>query len=292
MRLQRYALIAALFLSATAGLPGLAQADPQPPPAAPEALTPRVRLPIILRPTACPATSGNSYTSGIMYQYDTDNPVRPAWNHADKNLDLRGYSATSGTKALINIGRDPNETSQPPQLATLFSPARVPTISTLYRVNNWNWATSPNPGTRGTPITNPAVTLLGLATTPGEQLHASTHGRNIGNDFGLGGSMVIYADANSVTLHFTREDSAARGYTVHVDNICTDPNLLALYNALDGGARYAYPSPGYNLPGLTAGKVFGTARGAEIGVALVDTGAFMDPRSCLEWWEIRPGYTC
>jgi hypothetical protein len=264
-----------------------------------EALAPSntLYLPIIRKPLACPATSGRSYGSGIMYQFDNDNPVRPAWNHADKNLDLRGYSLTTGTKGLIDVGRDAGETAQPPQLKTLFSPARVPTFPNVYRVNNWNWGTSPAPGTRGTPITNPGVTLISMQTTAGEELHAPTHGRNIGDDFGQGGSMVIYADANSIAIHYTREDTAANGYTVHVDNICTDPNLLALYNSLDNAARNTYSSSrpyGYNLPGLTAGKVFGTARSGEIFVALVDSGAFMDPRSCKEFWfwEVPAGGPC
>ena len=80
-----------------------------------------------------------------------------------------------------------------------------------------------------------------------------------------------------------------------MDNICTDPNLLALYNTLDDpdGPRYEYHGNGrygYDLPTLAAGQPFGTARGTEVVVAIVDTGHFMDPRSCEEWWQIRPGY--
>jgi hypothetical protein len=45
------------------------------------------------------------------------------------------------------------------------------------------------------------------------------------------------------------------------------------------------------LPVLPAGKPIGVARGNELVVAVVDTGTFMDPRSCNEWWQIRPGYT-
>jgi hypothetical protein len=111
--------------------------------------------------------------------------------------------------------------------------------------------------------------------------------------------IVLFADEDTVALRYTREDSAApSGYTVHVDNICTDPNLLTLYNSLDdpGGARYTYVPPegrpyGYDLPALPAGHPLGTARSGETVVAIVDTGAFMDTRSCNEWWQIRPGYT-
>jgi hypothetical protein len=257
----------------------------------------RVRLPLVIKPTAqqaggCPSTSARSYSSGIIYQFDHDNPVRPAYNHADKNIDLRGYVSTNSPAVFVDYGvGDP---IQPPQFASLFSPQRVPNFGS-FRVNSWNWAPSPNPGSAGGPVTDPVVTVLGLQTTAGEQLHAPTHGRNIGDDFGQGGSMVIYADSDTITLKFAREDSAApgTGYTVHIDNICTDPNLLALYNSLDGAARNTYSSNRpyfYHLPGLTAGKVFGTARGNQIRVAIVDSGAYMDPRSCNDWWQVRPGH--
>ncbi|RMD49292.1 MAG: hypothetical protein D6835_05485, partial [Candidatus Thermofonsia bacterium] len=51
-------------------------------------VTPRAYLPIIVGPPAfsCATTSTNSYISGTVYQFDTDNPVRPAYNHADKNI--------------------------------------------------------------------------------------------------------------------------------------------------------------------------------------------------------------
>ncbi len=240
----------------------------------------------------CPTTSSRSYSSGIIFQFDNDDPVRPAWNHADKNLALRSYSLTSAPKNLVNLGSD--DPIQPPQLATLFAPSRVPIFSNVYRANTWNWAQSPDPGTPGGPITDWPVTVIGMQTAPGEPLRAPTHGRDIGAPFGTGGSMIIFADADSLTLHFTREDTAAVGYTVHIDNICTDPNLLALYNSLDNTARNTYSAArpySYNLPGLTAGQILGVARDTEIRVALVDTGAFMDPRSQFEWWQIGGGAT-
>lgn len=94
-------------------------------------------------------------------------------------------------------------------------------------------------------------------------------------------------------LKYTCEDSSAVGYTVHVDRVNVAPNLLALYKQLDdpNGPRYMYPNNSYHLPSLPAGQPFGTARGMVIVVAIVDTGTFMDPRSCNEWRQIRPGYT-
>ena len=50
--------------------------------------------------------------------------------------------------------------------------------------------------------------------------------------------IVLHADERRVALRYTREDSAgARGYTVHLDGLCTDPNLLALYVGLDARDR-------------------------------------------------------
>jgi hypothetical protein len=278
-------LVACAFLA-------LSAMDVEGAPSVPAGFTPTnfVYLPLILGGQyTCPTTSANSYSYGVAYQYDTDSPVRPAYLHADKNLALRSYGATAPPlRELVNYGSD--DPTQPPQFATLFQPYRVPPLVNFYRVYHWNWAPSPAPGSRGNPITDYPATALGLQTTPGDVLHVPASG------YGIGGGMevlILFADEDSITLRYTREDSSAPpGYTVHVDNICTDPNLLALYNALDvsTGPRYQYPNAAYNLPNLPAGKPFGTARGGEIVVAIVDTGTFLDPRSCNEWWQVRPGY--
>jgi hypothetical protein len=245
----------------------------------------------------CPTTSTNQYASGTAYRYDQDDPVRPAYNHADKNLDLRGYTPNTDPglqRELVDYGSD--DPTQPPQLATLFSPYRVPTLGSFYRVYNWIWMTSPAPGFRGGPITDWPVTALGMQTTPREAIHTPASGYDIGGGMEV---IVLFADEDTIALKYARQDSAgAPGYTVHLDNICTDPNLLALYDQLDdpNGPRYSssfFHIP-YDLPTLSAGQPLGTARGTEIVVAIVDTGAFMDTRSCNEWWQIRPGYigTC
>ncbi|MBN1976815.1 MAG: hypothetical protein JW918_05390, partial [Anaerolineae bacterium] len=248
-----------------------------------------VYLPLVLdEQYTCPAASGNIYDYGIANQYDTDNPVRPAYLHADKNLALRSYTPTDPPlRELVNYGS--GDPIQPPQFATLFDPPRVPALVNFYRVHDWYWAPSPAPGTRGSPLTNYPVTALGLQTTPGEVLSVPESGYNIGGGMEV---LVLFADEDSVALHYGREDSSAPGYTVHVDNICTDPNLLVLYNSLDDpdGPRYQFPNPSYDLPNLPAGHPFGTARGDEVVVAIVDSGGFMDPRSCNEWWQMRPGY--
>jgi hypothetical protein len=243
-------------------------------------------------PYVCPKASSNSYSKGKAYQYDKDNPVRPASKHADKNLELRGYTPNTDPnlkRELVNYGS--GDPTQPPQFATLFKPFQVPHLKNFYMVHHWIWAPSPNPGRRGDPITDYPVTALGLETTPGQVLHVPTSGYDIGGGMEV---LVIFADEDTIALRYTREDSSGSpGYTVHVDNICTDPNLLALYKETDdpGGPRYEYPNDSYKLPNLPARKPFGTARSSEIVVAIVDTGSFMDPRSCNEWWQIRPGYS-
>jgi hypothetical protein len=285
---MRTSRVTFLFLAAVVALAAHGGA-----PAARAGVEYRAYLPIVRKASAsagvCPTSSGNSYQAGPAIQWDTDNPVRLASQHADKNINLRGYTSTSGNTGFVNYGSD--DPTQPPQLATLFNPNRVP-ASSLYRINNWNWAPSPSAGTPGGPVTIPPVTVIGMQTTTGEALRAPTSGYDIGGGMEV---IVIYADADTIALQYGRTDSAASGYTVHVDNICTDPNLLNLYNSLDGGARYVYKgtpdtTPDYNLPNLPAGQVFGTARGTQVRVAIVDSGAYMDPRSCNEWWQIRPNH--
>jgi len=265
-----------------------------------------VYLPLVARHLSaytCPVTSTNLYISGRVHQIDTDDPVRPAHNHADKNLSLRGYTPNTDPnlqRELVSYGTEGVDDTQPPQFATLFMPYRVPDLSGFYQVYDWNWATSPEPGTRGDPLAGFPVTALGLETTAGEVLCVPKSGYDIGVVVVPMGFqvMVLYADEDTIALRYTSDDSSAtNGYTVHIDNICTDPNLLTLYNALDDpdGPRYVYKSLEerpylYDLPGLYAGQPFGTARGTEIVVAIADTGSFMDPRSCAEWWQIQPGY--
>jgi len=255
----------------------------------------RVHLPLILKPAgsvspACPTSSTNSYAQGPATQSDGDNPVRPANAHADKNLALRGYVANTDADLRRELVAYDSAPTQPPQFATLFSPDRVPPLSSFNRVYDWKWSPSPEPGSRGAPLTKYRVTALGLQVSPGEALHVPASAYDIGQGFEV---IVLQADERRVALHYGREDSAARGYTVHIEGLCTDPNLLALYNQLNAtnGPRYVFPASQYPLPVLPAGQPIGVARGTEVGVAIVDTGKFMDPRSCNEWWQIRPGYT-
>jgi len=292
--MNRVRLFVGLLVLLLVGLLAVSLIDMEDVSADPLALTPTayVYLPLVSRGYTCPTESSRQYESGWAAQYDADDPVRPAAAHADKNLALRGYAPNTGggfRRELVDYGSD--DDTRPPQIATLFEPHRVPELTEFYQVHHWNWAPSPEPGTRGDPIGNPPVTALGLSTTPGEALHVPVSGYDIGGGMEV---LVLFADEDTIALRYTREDSSGSpGYTIHVDNICVDPNLLALYNQLDdpNGPRYVYPNPdGYLLPNLPAGKVFGTARVEEVVVAIVDTGVFMDTRSCNEWWQERPGY--
>jgi hypothetical protein len=257
-------------------------------------LVPVAYLPLVttapLPEFVCATTSTRQYVSGPVFQHDLDNPVRPAYNHADKNIALRGYVLNTDPnlrRQLVDYGVD--DPTQPPQLATLFQPYRVPPFAGFYKVHHWSWATSPSPGTRSGPIDVPPTTAVSFTLPPGEPLRVPVSGYDIGGGAEV---VILFADADTITLHYTREDTAAVGYTIHIDRICTDPNLLALYNSLDApnGSRYQFPSAGYPLPALPAGKIFGTTGNQAMIVAIADTGAFQDPRSCNEWWQIKPGY--
>jgi hypothetical protein len=121
------------------------------------------------------------------------------------------------------------------------------------------------------------VTLIDLATTPGETLYAPQSGYSIGEGFQV---LVLYATADRLTLKYTREDNVVWGYTIHLERICTDPTLLALYEDRDRAGRGT-------LPALRARQPLGRALGPAVGVAVRDSGTFMDPRSVGDWWAGR-----
>ncbi len=194
---------------------------------------------------------------------------RPAAEHADLNLALRGWSTTGGTLGLVDI--DGPTDSLAPQLDTVFADHRVPAIAQNYRVNNWNWDTNQPAG----PITDWEVTLIGVVTTPGEILGVPDSGYDIGEGMDV---RVLYADSDSITLKYTREDNVVYGYTAHIEGLCVEPTLLALYQSCDDAGRG-------ELPALAGGQPIGRARTAETKLVIRDTGAFMDPRARKDWWQ-------
>jgi hypothetical protein len=160
-----------------------------------------------------------------------------------------------------------------PQLPGLFADKRTPVFSNVYRVNQWDWGRN----ARGGPIGDFEVTLAGLVAKPGETVHVPPSGYSIGQGYAV---LVLYADTQRITLKYTGEDSVVNGYAVHVEGVCVEPNLLALYERMNAAGRG-------QLPALRAGQALGRARENEIQVAVRDTGRFMDPRTRKDWWRGR-----
>jgi hypothetical protein len=146
----------------------------------------------------------------------------------------------------------------------------LPSFSSAYRVHDWDW-TSMRPGE---PITAWPVTLLGLRTSPGDAISMPESGYSIGSGYA---ALVLYANARRITLKYTREDNVVLGYTLHLEGLCVDPPLRALYDAMDREGRR-------RLPSLRGGQPFATAHGDQVLLAIRDSGTFMDPRSRKDWW--------
>ncbi len=233
--------------------------QPEPAPSPPPSPSPSPEV------DPCAPIPGERYGSLPIVGPPTD---RPAAEHGDLNLALRGYTPTRGQAGLIDMSgpTDPRA----PQLTGLFADRRIPTFTGLYRVHEWDWATN----SRGQPITAYEVTLAGLRVTPGEPIHVPNAGYDIGRGYQV---LVLYADPERLTLKYTGEDSVVSGYTLHLENVCPAPDLLALYERLNAAGRR-------ELPALRAGQALGRARGQEIRVAIRDTGRFMDPRVRKDWW--------
>ena len=232
------------------------------------ALTPRAYLPLIVRPSG-PACAPTGQTYGQLA------PIDPATGdmskHPDINLAVRGYEPTTAYLGLVDYtgNVDPNS----PQLYTLFTNNRTPVFNATYRVHSWDWTCN----CRGGPITKWDVTLLGMRTTTGEIIHLPVAGYDVGGGYG---ALVLYAEPTRITLKYTREDNVVAGYTIHLENICVDANLLAKYRSLNAAGRA-------ELPALWPGQPLGRASGSEIDAAIRDSGSFLDPRLRKDWWQGR-----
>ncbi len=239
-------------------------------------MTPRIYLPhvrVAPKGYTCPATSGRQYTAIPVDSPPTD---RPADRHADLNLAMRGSERLTAPLVLINYNSGLPDNFAP-QVAGVFARPRLPALVSSYQVYDWNWACGPD-GCRGAllPSYPYPVTLLGLGSLAGETLNAPSTGREI---YGGGFiALVLYAEPNRITLKYTREDNVVHGYTVHFENVCVDPNLLAAYRYWNSAGRG-------QLPALRNGEPFGTALGGESRIAIRDNGQFQDPRSRLAWWH-------
>ncbi len=203
--------------------------------------------------------------------------------HGDLNLTRRGYEVVPEALDLVLFAgaTDPDA----PQLSRLLGSGRPPAIKAAYRVNGWIWDSGQCGGGRvhgcpGPVIADWEVTLVGLATSPGQPVAIPDRSAAIYS----GGfkALVLYADDRQITLGYTRHDSVAGGYVVHLLGICVDPNLLALYRAQNDD--HGWRATGH-LPALRSGQIIGTAQGDELKVAVRDNGSFMDPRSSKDWWR-------
>ena len=245
----------------------------------------QIYLPLVLKtlpppePT-CPTSSTATFTL-IPF---TGAPIdHPDFLHGDLNLAQRGYSQVQGVPlTLVDYtgGSDPNA----PQLSGLFADQRLPVFSAAYQVNSWDWSCGQH-GCPGPPLAIWPTTLIGMATTPGEAIYIPRRAPDI---FSQGGqnykAMVLYAEEKRITLGYTRDDSVATGYSVHLENVCVDPALLQLYRAQVGPDGFRSSS---QLPALTESQSLGAAFGQEMRVAVRDRGNFTDPRSRKDWW---PGF--
>lgn len=269
-RWQAWLLIAAGVALAIYLLHTPLQVQAASPAKGPGVITSTLYVPAVLQDVACEPIPWITYATLSVNSQPTD---IPAEQHADLNLALRGYVPTSAYLGLVDYGgpTDPGA----PQLAGLFLDQRTPTFDIAYQVYDWNWSCN----CRDQPISEPPVTLIGMGTSPGEILYVPDSGYTIGIGDGYE-VLVLYASAERITLKYTREDNVVHGYTLHVESICVEPKLLALYQSWNAAGRKY-------LPALKTRQPFGRARGSLIGVAIRDTGTFMDPRSRKDWWQGR-----
>lgn len=195
--------------------------------------------------------------------------------HADLRLALRGYEPVDAARTRID--KDGPVDSDPPQLRTLFARDAASSFGQTYQVYDWDWGCEEH-GCRGALLQTPGVTLVALHAQSDETVFIPARGRPIYADGYK--ALVLYADATHLTLGYTREDSVANGYAVHLANFCVDPNLVALYVASDAAGRKL-------LPALREGEPIGVAALGDLLVAVRDRGTFLDPRSRLDWWQGR-----
>lgn len=228
-----------------------------------------IHLPMLTAGSAS-GQSANCNVPGASYQtmgIIGDPTDRPAAEHPDLNLTIRGWIPSTAPLRLVSYG--PTEDTKAPQFDNLFQNQRLPRFTSAHSVRGWDWGSG-----QTFPPPEPYPTLLGLATTPGEVLGTPDSGYDIG---GGNDVLVLYATSNRLTLKYTREDNVVAGYTIHLENVCVEPDLLALYNQMNAAGRRS-------LPVLRGGQPIGRAAGSEILVAIRDTGAFLDPRSRNDWW--------
>lgn len=267
--------------AAFVGLPLTASLQPTPSfaPALSTNLTPRAFLPIVHSNPLCPAT-GETYTLiGVNGPYYKNNALTD--ENPDFRLSILGYVPVNEPLQLVSYGSgipDPD----PPRFPGIFAPERLPAFVAAYKRRDWNWNESGPPpyGTPGGANNDWPVSVLDLATVPGEFIHIPK--RNAPNNPSGTVAMVLYVDEDEIAVHYGDQDRVDSGYVVYLLNFCVDPNLVALYRAQLSNGRRATGQ----LPAIRNGQRIGIANRNYVTVALRDTAMFMDPRD-RSWW---PGY--
>ncbi|MFO7696561.1 MAG: hypothetical protein R6X16_05335 [Anaerolineae bacterium] len=274
LRWRRLVLAAVACVLCLSGVGRPAAAEP----AAAGDLTYRIYLPMQFRssPQGCLPIPEEVYYAIPVHGLYPDSA--PAELHPDLNLALRSYRENlTAYRGLVDYNGDFDD--QAPRLQSLFGDDRWPGIARVYQVNDWDgswpWVY------RDDFITVPSVTLAGMISTPGEKVRVPYRPAEIFHDTVTGRhyvAMVLYAAPDRITLKYTRDDHVIEGYTIHIEGICVEPRLVALYSETNAAGR-SY------LPGLQFGQAIGRAVGSELGVAIRDRGSFMDPRSRKDWWQ-------
>lgn len=223
----------------------------------------------------CPPIAGAHYDwVGIT----TDPSPTPSEVHPDVNLLLRTWRPAAGEKMALFFLSHPTDPIGPPRLDTLFSPPRFPALTSVNQVQLWDWGCRCFTGY----VTDPPVTLLGMKTTSGETLRVPESGYTIDPpDFA---AMVLWAAPDTLTLKYDTGDDIGvpNGYALMFAGVCVDPQLVASYqSAVSTTGRH-------RLPALHRGQAFGYAAESEVQIAVRDSGSWMDPRWCDDWWSSCP----
>ncbi len=187
-------------------------------------------------------------------------------DNPDNNFGERGYTKTEGglnrysEAHPIDLGA--------PQLTTLLDET-LPPITGIGNVNRLaddhaeSWS--------------PEGTMIFLGAKSGETVYVPASGYGIGGNYE---AVVLYADSNRVTLKYTiphPENPIGDGYTVYIEGVDINPEIISLY-------QQSISKEG-QLPAVSAHYPIGTVtESGEVGVAIRDTGAFLDVR-WQEWWE-------
>ncbi len=186
------------------------------------------------------------------------------------NLGYMGFEPTDAELKLVTYSGTPDPKS--PQFPAFFVDNRTPAFTGAYQRYRWDPACD-CPKDTYSPYD---VTVLGLGVQPGEIIYTPESGYVIGGGYEY---QVTYAGESGITLYIGNDDDF-NGYVIHVDGVCTEPDLLALFRQLHAAGRK-------ELPVLRGHQPFGRALGSEFRVAVRDTGHFLDPRSRDDWWKGR-----